>query len=75
MMEISSNYLEGSEGSSDERMMETVSSFIRNILIVVSMVITSIYILTVSPSIAGGDSGEIVAEGCQVNLIILTTIR
>ena len=74
-MEISSNYLEGSEGSSDERMMETVSSFIRNILIVVSMVITSIYILTVSPSIAGGDSGEIVAEGCQVNLIILTTIR
>lgn len=27
-------------------------------------VILSVYISTLSPSIAGGDSGELVAEGC-----------
>ena len=30
------------------------------------MVVLSIYIRTLSHSIAGGDSGEIVAEGCKV---------
>lgn len=33
---------------------------------IVSVVILSVYISTLSPSIAGGDSGEIVAEGCHL---------
>ena len=32
----------------------------------IAVVVLSIYIRTLSHSIAGGDSGEIVAEGCKV---------
>lgn len=39
------------------------------ILSVVSAVVLSVYIRTLSHSIAGGDSGEIVAEGCKVIII------
>jgi hypothetical protein len=41
-----------------------------NVLFIMTAVVLSIYISTLSPSIAGGDSGEIVAEGCQVIIII-----
>jgi hypothetical protein len=33
-------------------------------ILALSGVILAVYIITLSPSIAGGDSGEIVAEGC-----------
>ncbi len=36
------------------------------ILIVVCSIVFCVYLSTVSPSIAGGDSGEIVAEGCNL---------
>ncbi|RYH19587.1 DUF2723 domain-containing protein [archaeon] len=36
------------------------------ILTSVAAVIFAVYVYTLSPSIAGGDSGEIVAEGCQL---------
>lgn len=34
----------------------------------VGTIIFSVYLNTLSPSIAGGDSGEIVAEGCQLGI-------
>ena len=40
------------------------------VLSAVSAVVLSVYIRTLSHSIAGGDSGEIVAEGCKVNFTI-----
>lgn len=33
-------------------------------IIISSVAILAVYIYTLSPSIAGGDSGELVAEGC-----------
>ena len=40
----------------------------------IAVVVLSIYIRTLSHSIAGGDSGEIVAEGCKVfSQIVLVT--
>lgn len=36
------------------------------ILVLVSSILLHFYLKTMSPSIAGGDSGEIVAEGCQL---------
>lgn len=32
-------------------------------------IVLSIYLRTLSPSISGGDSGEIVAEGCKVKFL------
>ena len=40
------------------------------VLSAVSAVVLSVYIRTLSHSIAGGDSGEIVAEGCKVSFTI-----
>ena len=42
----------------------TVSTQHRMVLYTTTVVIFGTYLLTISPSIAGGDSGEIVAEGC-----------
>lgn len=41
-----------------------MASWMDSVIVLTSIGILAIYYLTLSPSIAGGDSGEIVAEGC-----------
>ena len=39
-----------------------------NIFVVGALIFAAIYLFTLSPSIAGGDSGELVAEGCILGI-------